>query len=113
MNQLYEILVAIIVGATEGFTEFLPISSTAHNSLVGQLLLGGKDIGLDVSNIFQFGALIAIVQFFWSDISTYFSRLKNIVTNKEVRQEFIGNIKNWFKKNCLYFNQYGLLSISI
>jgi undecaprenyl-diphosphatase len=90
MNQIYEIFVAIVVGATEGFTEFLPISSTAHNGLVAQFLLGGKDIGLDVSNIFQFGALVAIVQFFWKDLSSYFYRLVNVV--KSLFYEFVWSI---------------------
>lgn len=94
-NNFYDIFVAIIIGGVEGFTEFLPISSTAHNSLASSFLLSGKDIGLDVSNIFQFGALIAIVQHFWHDIKSYIIRLKEIITSRECRQVFLSNIKNW------------------
>lgn len=100
LNSFYDIFVAIIVGAIEGFTEFLPISSTAHNSLASNLLLSGKDLGLDVSNIFQFGALVAIVQYFWHDIKGYLLRLKEIILSKKSRGEFFVHIKNW-NKNIL------------
>jgi undecaprenyl-diphosphatase len=95
LNSFYDLFVAIIIGAVEGFTEFLPISSTAHNSLASNLLLNGKDLGLDVSNIFQFGALVAIVQYFWHDIKGYLQRLKEIIIDSKCRNEFLGNIKNW------------------
>jgi undecaprenyl-diphosphatase len=97
LNSFYDVFVAIIVGAVEGFTEFLPISSTAHNSLASSLLLNGKDLGLDVSNIFQFGALVAIVQYFWHDIKGYLLRLKDLILNSDARVEFVSNIKNWNK----------------
>jgi undecaprenyl-diphosphatase len=97
LNSFYDLFVAIIVGAVEGFTEFLPISSTAHNSLVGNLLLNGKDLGLDVSNVFQFGALVAIMQYFWHDIKGYLLRLREIVVDAKARKEFLVNIKNWNK----------------
>jgi undecaprenyl-diphosphatase len=99
MNNLYDLFVAIIIGATEGFTEFLPISSTAHNSLVGKFLLNGKDFGLEVSNIFQFGALVAIIQYFWSDICGYLVRIKDIILNTHSRKEFFGNVNKWRKGN--------------
>jgi undecaprenyl-diphosphatase len=95
LNSFYDLFVAIIIGAVEGFTEFLPISSTAHNSLVSNFLLNGKDLGLDVSNVFQFGALVAIVQYFWYDIRGYLMRFKEVVSNSNARKEFISNIKNW------------------
>jgi undecaprenyl-diphosphatase len=95
LNSFYDLIVAIIVGAVEGFTEFLPISSTAHNSLASNLLLNGKDLGLDVSNVFQFGALIAIIQYFWHDIKGYLLRLKEIVIDAKARKIFVSNISNW------------------
>jgi undecaprenyl-diphosphatase len=95
LNSFYDLFVAIIVGGVEGFTEFLPISSTAHNSLVGNLLLNGKDLGLDVSNVFQFGALVAIVQYFWQEIKSYLLRLRQITIDSSARKEFLGNVKNW------------------
>ncbi len=100
INNFYDILVAVIIGAIEGFTEFLPISSTAHNSLAGNILLNGKDLGLDVSNIFQFGALVAIVRYFYSDIKGYLSRIKEITADSKARNQFFTNIKNWNKNQA-------------
>jgi undecaprenyl-diphosphatase len=98
--NFYDIFVAIIVGAVEGFTEFLPISSTAHNQLVGNLLLGSKSLGLEVSNIFSFGALIAIIQYFWEDLVGYLKRIRSIITDKSARSEFLVNINKWRKGNA-------------
>jgi undecaprenyl-diphosphatase len=100
LYNFYDIFVAIIVGAVEGFTEFLPISSTAHNQLVGNLLLGSKSLGLEVSNIFSFGALIAIIQYFWSDLREYLLRVRSILVHKESRREFIANANKWRKGNA-------------
>jgi undecaprenyl-diphosphatase len=100
LYNFYDIFVAIIVGAVEGFTEFLPISSTAHNQLIGNLLLGSKSLGLEVSNIFSFGALIAIIQYFWSDLREYFLRIRSILTSQEARSEFVSNINKWRKGNA-------------
>ncbi len=65
MNLLH----AIILGLVEGFTEFLPISSTAHLALTGKLL------GLDQSEyvksfeiIIQLGAILAVVFLYWRSL---------------------------------------------
>lgn len=61
MNSLY----AIIMGAVEGLTEFLPISSTGHLKLVDNLIgfkqLIGDDFGNAFEIIIQLGAILAIV----------------------------------------------------
>ncbi|QQR55015.1 undecaprenyl-diphosphate phosphatase [Candidatus Peregrinibacteria bacterium] len=65
MNLLH----ALILGLVEGFTEFLPISSTAHLALTGKLL------GLDQSEylksfeiIIQLGAILAVVFLYWQSL---------------------------------------------
>lgn len=65
MNLLH----ALILGLVEGFTEFLPISSTAHLALTGKLL------GLDQSEylksfeiIIQLGAILAVVFLYWKSL---------------------------------------------
>lgn len=57
---------AIILGAVQGFTEFLPISSSAHLILV-PWLLGWSDQGLTFDVVLHAGTLIAILSFFWRD----------------------------------------------
>src|SRR5688572_18335536 len=54
-------LKAAILGVVEGFTEFLPISSTGHLIIAGQLLgyTGDKAKVFDV--VIQSGAMLAIV----------------------------------------------------
>ncbi len=61
---------SVILGVVEGVTEFLPISSTGHLTVVEKLM------GLPINDpsvtaytaIIQIGAMIASIVYFWSDI---------------------------------------------
>lgn len=66
-------LQAIILGLVQGLTEFLPISSSAHLSIVGQLV-GGEDPGAAFTAISQLGTEAAVLVFFWRDITRIISR---------------------------------------
>ncbi len=57
---------AIILGAVQGFTEFLPISSSAHLILV-PWVLGWQDQGLTFDVVLHGGTLLAILGYFWRD----------------------------------------------
>lgn len=59
---------AIILGLVQGLTEFLPISSSAHVSIVGQLIGTGEDPGARFTAITQIGTEVAVVLYFWRDI---------------------------------------------
>ena len=93
---LNEILFAILLGVVQGISEFLPISSTAHLRLVSSALLQGRDIGLVTSNIIQFGTTIAIIQYFWSDLSAYFYRFIDILKSPKLRADFVENVRTWW-----------------
>jgi len=73
MNELVN---ALILGVVEGLTEFLPISSTGHLILAGDLL-GANDERWNVFNIvIQTGAMLAVVweyrsRFFRIDFALY------------------------------------------
>jgi undecaprenyl-diphosphatase len=58
--DLYLLLKAVILGVVEGLTEFLPISSTGHLILVGDLLNFNDDRGKAFEVIIQFGAILAV-----------------------------------------------------
>lgn len=62
-----DLLDAIVLGLVQGLTEFLPISSSAHLSVVGQLI-GGEDPGAAFTAISQLGTEAAVLVFFWRDI---------------------------------------------
>ena len=60
-------LQALILGLVQGLTEFLPISSSAHLSIVGQLY-GGVDPGSAFTAISQLGTETAVIIYFRKDI---------------------------------------------
>tara|TARA_A100001388_G_scaffold270407_1_gene247866 strand:- start:1247 stop:2041 length:795 start_codon:yes stop_codon:yes gene_type:complete len=56
----------ILYGLIQGFTEFFPISSTAHLKVIS-LLLGINDPGPSLSAVIQFGSVFAILWYFKND----------------------------------------------
>lgn len=65
-------LEAIVLGIVQGLTEFLPISSSAHVSIVGRLLFGG-DPGAAFTAMCQLGTELAVVVYFRRDIARIIS----------------------------------------
>lgn len=61
-------LSAIVLGIVQGFTEFLPVSSSGH-LVLGQVLLGVKDPGLSFAVWVHLGTTVATVLFLWSEIT--------------------------------------------
>ncbi|TQM96166.1 undecaprenyl-diphosphatase [Ornithinimicrobium humiphilum] len=62
-----DFLTAIVLGLVQGLTEFLPISSSAHISIVGRLM-GAEDPGAAFTAISQLGTEAAVLLYFWRDI---------------------------------------------
>ena len=61
-------LQAIVLGISQGLTEFLPISSTAHTLIVSKLL-GWPDPGAAFTAVTQVGTELAVVIYFRQDIA--------------------------------------------
>jgi len=57
----------ILYGLIQGFTEFIPVSSTAHLKVISQLL-GFDDPGSSLSAIIQLGSVFALIWYFRNDI---------------------------------------------
>ena len=60
-------LEALVLGIVQGLTEFLPISSSAHQAIVGQFF-GGQDPGSAFTAITQLGTEGAVIIYFRKDI---------------------------------------------
>lgn len=79
---------AIVLGAVQGITEFLPISSTAHLRVV-PALLGWSDPGAALSAIIQLGSVLAVITYFWRDILHILSGSLQALKEKDfAREEF-------------------------
>ncbi|GAA1595156.1 MULTISPECIES: undecaprenyl-diphosphate phosphatase [Kribbella] len=81
---------SIILGIVEGLTEFLPVSSTGHLTIVSKML------GLKIDDpsitgftaVIQVGAIIAVVLYFWKDIVRIIGAWVGGLAKPERRDEF-------------------------
>jgi undecaprenyl-diphosphatase len=74
-------LIATILGIVEGFTEFLPISSTGHLILVNEFISFSKNFTLLFDIVIQLGAILAVVVYFWEKLWPF---TKDSNKNKEI-----------------------------
>lgn len=68
---------AIILGIIEGLTEFLPVSSTGHLILAGDLLGFEGDAATTFKIVIQLGAVMAVLILYWK---RYLDIAKGLVT---------------------------------
>ncbi|MDP4085504.1 MAG: undecaprenyl-diphosphate phosphatase [Bacillota bacterium] len=62
---MFHFLTAIFMGIVEGLTEFLPVSSTGHLILTGDLLHFNGDIAKTFEIVIQLGSILAVVVVYW------------------------------------------------
>ncbi|WP_159350184.1 undecaprenyl-diphosphate phosphatase [Roseomonas harenae] len=62
------LLSALLMGVVEGLTEFLPISSTGHLILLGELIGFRGPPGKVFEIAIQLGAILAVVVTYWGDL---------------------------------------------
>jgi len=70
-----DLIKAAVLGIVEGFTEFLPVSSTGHLLLLEHFLgWGDSSFGKSFAILIQLGAILAL-------LSIYFGRIWSLATN--------------------------------
>ena len=106
--NVFDILVAVILGIVEGITEWLPVSSTGHMILVNQFLsFSDPDFQAMFLVVVQLGAILAVVFVFWNKIWPF--RFQNRALGQPVIKTDIMQL--WFKiiVACLPAAVVGLL----
>ncbi|ROR71740.1 undecaprenyl-diphosphatase [Bogoriella caseilytica] len=63
----------VVLGLLQGLTEFLPISSSAHLRIAGEMLPSGNDPGAAFTAITQLGTEAAVILYFRKDIARIIS----------------------------------------
>lgn len=108
-----EILHIIILGIVEGVTEFLPVSSTGHLILVGELLrIPVTEFSKSFNIVIQLGAILAVVVIYWRRLFSSVELLKKVfvafvptavigyLVYKFVKTYLLGN--NWVVVGALF-----------
>lgn len=86
--DLLTLFKVLILGAVEGLTEFLPISSTGHQIIVADLLEFGGERAMAFNIIIQLGAILAVV---WEFRPKIFEIVKGLPTQNNA-QRFTRNL---------------------
>jgi undecaprenyl-diphosphatase len=73
---------AIVIGIVQGFTEFLPISSTAFVKII-PVVLGWGDPGVTFTAVVQLGSIAAILWYFWDDLKQVTLNMVQAVKRKD------------------------------
>jgi undecaprenyl-diphosphatase len=74
VELIQDLFRAAILGLVQGITEFLPISSTAHLIVFTKALGWTNEVGQKYFlDAIQFGSVIAVVIYFWSDLTKIFT----------------------------------------
>lgn len=76
-----KLLVAVLLGIVQGLTEFLPVSSSAHLILARAFFGWDGDLfGLAFDVALHAGTLVAILAYFWSDVTAMIAAAPGALT---------------------------------
>jgi undecaprenyl-diphosphatase len=68
---MVDIVTALVLGVVEGATEMLPVSSTGHLIIFNEWFSFGEPFTTMFDVVIQFGAILAVLTYFWSQISPF------------------------------------------
>ena len=86
-----EYLKFILYGLIQGFTEFIPVSSTAHLKVIS-LFFGIDDPGPSLSAIIQLGSVLALFWYFRNDIFKLKNQSSKKILDNLLRQRLLRSI---------------------
>ena len=126
---IFNCIESFLLGIIQGFTEFLPISSTAHLKVL-PYFFGWSDPGISISASLQLGSAFAIIFYFRNEISIINKSFCSILSNRNFFKDentklvtyiFIANIPILILGLCIKLfwpdfsnsNFRGLFSIAI
>ena len=84
---MLDVLKSIILGFIEGITEWLPISSTGHLKLAGNLLafqVVSEGFTQMFDYVIQLGAILAVVVIFWNKLWPFTSKEKGFIKRRSI-----------------------------
>lgn len=88
----------MLLGILQGFTEFLPVSSSGHLVLAQELLEVQSASNLTFDVFVHFGTLISVVFYFWKDIVEILKSISKSFTMASFRESYATN--EYFRLGC-------------
>ncbi|EQI04379.1 bacitracin resistance BacA family protein [Clostridioides difficile Y10] len=83
------ILKSVIIAIVEGLTEFIPVSSTGHMILVGNLIDFKGQFAEMFEVVIQLGAILAVVVLYWKKIKDSVIEFLNLYLLVEKKERLV------------------------
>jgi len=108
-----EALRVLLLGAIQGLTEFIPVSSTAHLFLARDFF-GWPDLGLSFDMALHLGTLLALVIYMWRDWYEIFTEKRDLLV-LIIIATIPGAIAGFFLENAAetYFRSPLIMAITL
>lgn len=117
MENELDLFLSFLLGALQGLTEFLPISSTAHLRIL-PAFLSLPDMGAAYTAVVQLGSLVALLYYFKQDLWNFVIQSLNSIRKEMHRKEnlklVVLNLENWnYEAKMPFYLIVGTIPISV